>query len=111
MDTDTTAAPPLHAWSSQAALDVLAERRRQIEVEGWTPEHDDAHRTGGMAVAAACYAAWTLPSRPASEVVHTLWPWTGWAHTWFKPKETRHNLIRAAALLLAEIERLDRAAG
>jgi hypothetical protein len=99
---------PMLAWSSQAVLDVAAERRRQIEVEGWTPEHDDEHRTGGMAVAAACYAAWSLPSRPASEAVATLWPWTGWAQKWFKPKDTRHNLIRAAALLVAEIERLDR---
>lgn len=36
------------------------------------------------------------------------WPWTGWATEWFKPKDDRYNLVRAAALLLAEIERLDR---
>lgn len=96
---------------TDAALDVLAERRRQAEVEGWTPEHDDQHRTGGMAVAAACYAAWSMPSRAASEAVAGMWPWTGWATKWFKPKDTRHNLVRAAALLLAEIERLDRSNG
>lgn len=28
---------------SQAALDVLAERQRQISAEGWEPEHDDSH--------------------------------------------------------------------
>lgn len=104
-------APAPAAPLTQAAADVLAERRRQVEVEGWTPEHDDEHKSGGMAVAAACYAAWSMPSRPASEAVATLWPWTGWAREWFKPKDTRHNLIRAAALLLAEIERLDRAGG
>ena len=35
----------LLAWGSQAVLDVAAERRRQIEAEGWTPEHDDEHST------------------------------------------------------------------
>ena len=105
----THPAAPVPVPLTQAATDVLAERKRQVEVEGWTPDHDDAHKAGGMAVAAACYAAWSLPSRPASETVAVLWPWTGWAQKWFKPKDTRRNLIRAAALLLAEIERLDRA--
>ncbi|MFF6751834.1 hypothetical protein ACET5A_31145, partial [Pseudomonas aeruginosa] len=40
----------------QAWLDVQAERLRQVEAEGWTPEHDDAHSHGQMARAAACYA-------------------------------------------------------
>ncbi|MCT5529908.1 hypothetical protein LZL70_30340, partial [Pseudomonas aeruginosa] len=40
----------------QAWLDVQAERRRQVEAEGWTPEHDDEHSHGQMARAAACYA-------------------------------------------------------
>ncbi|MGV7154880.1 hypothetical protein ACWA33_18595, partial [Pseudomonas aeruginosa] len=40
----------------QAWLDVQAERRRQIEGEGWTPEHDDEHDNGEMARTAACYA-------------------------------------------------------
>lgn len=105
------AVPVFAANTSTALLDVAAERRRQIEVEGWTPEHDDEHKAGGMRVAAACYAIWGLPSRIASELVSKLWPWTGWSQQWFKPKDTRHNLIRAGALILAEIERLDRAKG
>ena len=40
---------------TQAVLDVLAERRRKIEVEGWTPEHDDEHSAHELAEAAACY--------------------------------------------------------
>ncbi|PXB75626.1 hypothetical protein CW299_41965, partial [Pseudomonas aeruginosa] len=40
----------------QAWLDVQAERRRQVEAEGWTPKHDDEHADGQMAQAAGCYA-------------------------------------------------------
>lgn len=40
----------------RAWLDVQAERRRQVEAEGWTPEHDDEHSHGQIARAAACYA-------------------------------------------------------
>jgi len=92
---------------TRACLDVLAERRRQVEVEGWTPKHDDEHQGGGMAFAAAAYAVW---SHAGPDMVRSLWNWTGWAKHWFKPKDARSNLIRAGALILAEIERLDRAA-
>lgn len=113
--TDTTAAPPLHAWSSQAALDVLAERRRQIEDEGYDPAHDDAHVNDEIAAMAAYYA---MP--PAAR------DWDAYAtgfgdtfgqamipHGWYMPSpcDRRRELVKAAALLLAEIERLDRAAG
>lgn len=97
--------------SMQALHDVMAERRRQMMVEGWTAKHDDAHGNGAMAVAAACYA---LASEPAIQLdtlnFAALWRWTGWAMEWWKPKDKRRNLVRAAALLLAEIERMDRAA-
>lgn len=102
----------LRTEQSDAARDVLTERRRQVEAEGWTPEHDDKHGDNSMAVAAACYAlADIAPALTVQTVrVRGLWSWTGWAESWFKPKDKRRNLIRAAALLLAEIERLDRAA-
>jgi hypothetical protein len=108
-----------------AARDVLAERQRQISAEGWTPEHDDQHAGGEMAMAAACYAAhssawqainYTMkPGVPgvlsrllsAQEFVSRMWPWD---REWWKPKDERRNLVRAGALIVAEIERLDRAA-
>lgn len=86
-----------------AAHDVLAERRRQIEREGYAPEHDDTHEFGDMAFAAACYATAGEGDAPPA-----VWPW-GVDH--WKPRDARRNMVRAAALLLAEIERLDRAAG
>ena len=97
---------------SKAALDVLSECNRQVEVEGWTPEHDDHHGDGEMAVAAACYA---LPSRwrslsagkPSQALVSKIWPWDA---AWWKPKSRRYDLVRAGALIIKEIERLDRQA-
>ncbi|TIL36198.1 hypothetical protein [Mesorhizobium sp.] len=82
-----------------AIADIAAERQRQIDAEGWTPEHDDDHDTGEMAQAAACY------------LIHDLflgtWPWD---LVWFKPTDRRRDLVKAGALIIAEIERLDRAA-
>jgi hypothetical protein len=98
---------------SGAAHDVLAERRRQIQSEGWTPEHDDGHVAGELAWAAACYALNGRQYHPAAavrtgdQIAHETWPW---ALKWFKPTNQRRDLVKAAALLLAEIERLDRAA-
>ena len=95
---------------NQAALDVLAERRRQIEKEGWTPEHDDDHRPGSLASAAMGYtqsAACQLSYGVPLEGSPLFWPW---APHWWKPSTARRDLVKAAALILAEIERIDRGA-
>ncbi|HBO1153634.1 hypothetical protein I5J54_09540 [Pseudomonas aeruginosa] len=90
----------------QAWLDVQAERRRQVEAEGWTPEHDDKYETGALASAAGCYAMFSL-AYPAGDPSH-FWPWD---KSWWKPSpDGRRNMVKAGALILAEIERLDRAA-
>lgn len=93
----------------QAWLDVQAERRRQITAEGWTPEHDDEHSHGQMARAAACYAL-AGSSAPndgtAALLVSLAWPWD---EQWWKPSTARRDMVKACALALAEIERLDRA--
>lgn len=99
---------------SNAINDVILERQRQISQEGWTPEHDDTHSSGEMAGAAACYAQhvvgrqWVYPWKPddyTSEEAPGSWPWD---EKWWKPKSPREDLVRAAALIIAEIERLDR---
>lgn len=100
------------AWSgqvaiealSQAAQDVLAERARQISAEGWTPEHDDAYMSGDLACAAIAYLMAIVNPNGA----HHWWP-PGWNREWFKPTNARRDLVKAAALICAEIERLDRA--
>lgn len=95
------------AHETRAALnDVLAERRRQIDAEGWTTEHDDGHTGGELAGAAACYAMHDIIHWGRHYAIQMLWPW---AQSWWKPSDRRRNLVKAMALLLAEIERLDRA--
>lgn len=99
---------------------IAAERQRQIEEEGWTPEHDDEHVNGEIAKAAICYAwAGSLSSQdrdsfkdPGGWFCTTVlrWYWS-WENAWWKPKDRRSDLVRAGALIAAEIDRLDRAKG
>ncbi len=104
----------MEAWQTRAAptgqtpqawLDVQAERKRQVEVEGWTPEHDDEHNGGELADAAACYAL--SAAGWSTYAARERWPWP---LEWWKPSTARRDLVKASALALAEIERLDRVA-
>lgn len=101
---------------------ITAERRRQIESEGWTPEHDDGHKDGQLAMAAACYAA-PLPvfvRVPLHDgpLYRDPWPWSA---RWDKrPRderlelrtptrdERRRMLAKAGALIAAELDRMAR---
>lgn len=93
---------------SRAMADVFAERQRQIDVEGWTPAHDDAHTKGELAQAAACYAVLAGEGARANE--NDKPGWWPWDWRWWKSTTRRRDLVKACALLVAEIERLDRAA-
>ncbi|WP_430436814.1 hypothetical protein [Oceanibaculum nanhaiense] len=98
------------AWNSRrgailspAASAVLSERFRQVDGEGHTPAADDTYPGGLLARAAASYAL----SAARMALPAGLWPWHA---SWWKPKDPRRDLVRAGALILAEIERIDRAA-
>jgi hypothetical protein len=111
-----------------ALADIAAERARQIQQEGWTPEHDDEHDKAELATAAAIYAAPDLKqvrrlsnivggSEHSSIAIIDPWPWHSVSildncelstRIWFKPSERRRDLVKAGALILAEIDRLDR---
>ena len=93
---------------TSAARDVLAERQRQINVEGWTPEDDDRYENGDLANAAACYAVHAAEEGAPTDAAPSAWPWDA---KWWKPSTPRRDLVKAGALILAEIERLDRAEG
>lgn len=86
---------------------VAAERKRHIEVEGWTPEHDAEHRDEELATAAACYALphylRPFPVREDSQIP-ILWPWD--RQSWKPGTDRVRELVKAGALIVAEIDRL-----
>lgn len=90
-----------------ALADIAVERERQKSVEGWTPLHDDELDNGSLARAASCYALSGSQILYEPAPPYFMWPW---AARYWKPKNPRRDLIRAGALIVAEIERLDRAA-
>jgi len=105
---------------TRAQDDVIAERQRQVAGEGYDAAHDDEHDLGELALAASYYAihsaAELLPIPDESNVSRKwilesyaggVWPWD---RAECKPKTRREDLVRAAALLIAQIERDDRAA-
>ena len=79
---------------------VAAERRRQVETEGWTVEHDARHPLDDLAAAARCYERYD-----GGDGVPQAWPWHP---ARFKPGGLVTDLVRAGALYLAEADRCDR---
>lgn len=99
--------PRAIASTMHALQDVADERSRQVSAEAYDRAHDDEHKAGELAQAAACYAAHAGGMPEAGYGYAPYWPFDD--ESW-KPKDPRRDLIRAAALIVAEIERLDRAA-
>lgn len=94
---------------------IAAERRRQIEVEGYNPQDDKLYNADQLSRAAAAYLAFDTVGLPDGR---HLWPWDASS---FKPSArgrsdgywTRGNaaarvrdLTKAGALIAAEIDRL-----
>ena len=92
---------------SAGAAAIAAERLRQVTQEGWTADHDDQHDRGELADAAVTYLLFGDNAPGPDLPFERFWPW---GHSWWKPKDRRHDLVRAGALIAAEIDRLDRAA-
>ncbi|WEK38654.1 MAG: hypothetical protein P0Y50_08820 [Candidatus Brevundimonas colombiensis] len=82
--------------------EIAAERQRQVAL-GHSLVLDDAYIDRELARAAGAYALDAAGQTHAS----LYWPWPG--HSW-QPGDQRRDLVRAAALAVAEIERLDREA-
>ncbi|STJ26705.1 Uncharacterised protein [Citrobacter braakii] len=91
--------PVLIPSQSPALRDVAAERQRQQSIKGYSVEQDDTYIGGELAAAAISYI------EPLE--AENYWP-ADWHDDSFKPSDYRRNLVKATALLLAEIERLDR---
>ena len=98
--------------AERALIDIKAERRRQFAVENWSPAHDDGHTRGELALAAALYAIPYEGGLVDQEDFFGLHMALEIRAAWtLKPEaDLRRRLVKAAALLVAEIERLDRSA-
>lgn len=107
-----------HEPNPDAAVLVVAERERQVNAEGWEPGHDDAHEPGVLARAGVGYA-WDHAAAPGGTEQAIRWP-SGRRAEWppdcwplavaaWKPKDELRDLVRAAALVAAEADRLVRA--
>ncbi|MFN1154465.1 hypothetical protein [Pseudomonas aeruginosa] len=92
----------------RAWLDVQAERRRQVEVEGYHGFRDSHYISYELSKAARAYieVSWHALSGGLPCKQPESWPWMAG----FKWSDGRTMLVKACALTLAEIERLDRAA-
>ena len=100
---------------------IAAERKRQIAKEGWSAKHDDGHKGGELADAAATYAMTPLTRNYARNATpgcghetyvsrrDEIWPWD---EKWWKPSRRNRvlELVKAGALIAAEIDRLQRQA-
>lgn len=78
--------------------EVAAERQRQIDIEGWTTEHDDRYQHPELVAAGLSYLD---PKNQTRTRPPHAWPWD---REWWKPKGYRRNFIRGMALLVANIE-------
>ena len=93
---------------------ITAERQRQIDAEGWTPEHDDEHKNAEILSAAVCYsqiARGIEYGHRLGDVANAVYPSWPWDLEWLKPSpDPIRNLVKAGALICAEIDRLQRKA-
>ncbi len=84
--------------------EIEAGRAKQIQ-KGWTAEHDDHHEDGALAIAAGCLAIYSATCNMPKH----MFPWDNETEVRWCDKPRRDQLIIAASLIVAEIERLDRA--
>ncbi len=90
---------------------IQEERMRQQVIEGWDSQHDDQHSVGELADAAASYAHFASMQEfwresTLNKTVPNFWPWNS---SWWKPNDDPiKNLVKAGALIAAEIDRIQR---
>ena len=87
---------------------IAQERQRQVDVEGWTEQHDAEHTAGELAGAARAYARFAQMQVCKQKIsVNPPLSWPDWDEEWWKPSpEPIRNLVKAGALIAAEIDRL-----
>ena len=85
---------------------IADERDRQISEEGWTAEHDSGHTSGELSLLAACYILKNYTFAVFEKRIESeLFAYWG-SDEWIKYKNPIKDLIRAGALIAAEIDRI-----
>lgn len=100
---------------------IAEERKRQIEFEGYTPQHDSEHTARELISAARTYSesadlhllsesfepsdSWHNTNEPFYWIeIKNHWPWDEES---FKPTTALRDLVKAGALIAAAIDRLN----
>ena len=89
---------------------IAAERQRQIDVEGYDVGHDAVHSSDALIRAAVCYATPAHMRLSLAGRAPLGWPW-GVSHWKPTPDDRVRELVKAGALIAAEIDRLNYRAG
>lgn len=88
--------------TSKVVFDVLNERLRQISVKGYDAAHDLQHGHSTLSDSAVAYLS--MASTGDYHLASAHWQLSG-----FKPaSKPRDNLVKGCAMILAEIEMIDR---
>ncbi|GEM_PF-7022045 len=92
---------------------IADERRRQVQAEGFSPATDADYNAGELAKAALAYvqlAAMDLAAGGRDHIATgsppACWPWHP---VWWKPRNARRDLVRAGALIAAQLDLIDSA--
>ena len=92
--------------------EIADERQRQVDAEGYSAENDADYKAGELANAALAYlqvAAMDLTAGGRSHVATrsppACWPWH---RLWWKPRDAHRDLVRAGALIAAQLDAIDR---
>ena len=109
----------IRAISGPAIVRVLRERLEQIERHGHDAAHDDVHDAGEIGHAAFAYLAAGLSAdmrgalgpladsaAALAATADAVWPWEP---ELFRPHDYETCLTKAAAMILAELDRVARA--
>ena len=100
---------------------IAEERKRQIEIEGYTQQHDAEHPVSELISAAGAYlrsanlhllsesfepsSSWHKTNEPFYwNEVKRLWPWD---EKTFKPTTALRDFVKTGALIAAIIDRLN----
>ncbi len=98
-------------WQGPSSIYAEIDQRRQKQIaKGYDAAHDDQHSKGEIALGAAAYCEAAARSDVYVRIGRASafplrWPWKP---SEFKSEGPRENLLKAAAMIVAEIERLDR---